>query len=700
MTSLNNLTKQVQYLTTGTSGTNFAIVSSNDTHTFNLPTASATNTGKLSSSDWSNFNTAYNDTIVSASVSGTTTKTLTLTQQDAGTITASWTDLNTDAVSSVFGRTGAVVATSGDYTTTQVTEGTNLYYTEARVNANTNVAANTAARHAAVTIGTANGLSLSTQALSLAAASTSTTGALTSTDWNTFNGKQAALNGTGFVKISGTTISYDNSTYLTTSAASSTYLPLAGGTLTGALGGTSATFSGKVLINNVTNVQGSLQVTTSDGGLLVNADNSNFAILFRNTSSSNKLWDFSSFNNDFTINEGGVATRMYFKAGGNIGIGTTSPSSKLSVIGDVTIATGTYAAFSLGVNSNSTFAFGSTNGRRAAIIAHETLDDSGLQFGWDSTDKTGIIAGSANVTGCGIDFYTFNGSAWGNRMRVTKDGNVGIGTSSPTTYSLAGKHMELFGGSEYAFIHNNTTTVKSFYAINESALTAALFTFSAHPLCFGTTNIERVRVTSGGFTKMSSTNNYVSSASFHEMRANTAGNWVTYITNIATTDPYGIAVDYTGSSPNTSVNEFYYARDTGGARFGVRSNGGIANYQANDVNLSDERTKKDIIPLESYWNKFKAIEIVKFKYKDQTHDDFNIGVIAQQVEKVAPEFVDVEGWDNKPKLDEDGNIITNNEEPLKSIYTADLHHATIKVLQECMIKIEELKAELDELKNK
>ena len=47
--------------------------------------------------------------------------------------------------------------------------------------------------------------------------------------------KQAQLNGTGFVKISGTTISYDNSTYLTTSTASSTYLPLTGGTLTGPL---------------------------------------------------------------------------------------------------------------------------------------------------------------------------------------------------------------------------------------------------------------------------------------------------------------------------------------------------------------------------------------------------------------------------------------------------------------------------------
>lgn len=36
-------------------------------------------------------------------------------------------------VSSVFGRNGAVVAQNGDYTTTQVTEGTNLYFTEARV---------------------------------------------------------------------------------------------------------------------------------------------------------------------------------------------------------------------------------------------------------------------------------------------------------------------------------------------------------------------------------------------------------------------------------------------------------------------------------------------------------------------------------------------------------------------------------------
>jgi hypothetical protein len=308
ITSLNGLTPLSQNLVTGTSGSDFNISSVTSTHTFNLPVASATNSGKLSNTDWStfnskenaltfsaplarvtntisipvatasasgylsstdwntfnnkvgsvsassplassggvsptlsiqqangsqggyltstdwntfngkqnalsgsgivkstsgtisyltdnssNWNSAYDNMIVSASVTGTTTKTLTLTQQDAGTITATWTDYDTAPVTSVFGRTGAVVAQSGDYTTTQVTEGTNLYYTEGRVSANTDVAANTAARHNAVTIGTANGLSLSTQALSLGLSSSSTNGALSSTDWSTFNAKQNAI---------------------------------------------------------------------------------------------------------------------------------------------------------------------------------------------------------------------------------------------------------------------------------------------------------------------------------------------------------------------------------------------------------------------------------------------------------------------------------------------------------------------------
>ena len=43
-----------------------------------------------------NWHSAYNDTITSAAVSGTTTKTLTLTQRDGGTVQATWTDIDTD----------------------------------------------------------------------------------------------------------------------------------------------------------------------------------------------------------------------------------------------------------------------------------------------------------------------------------------------------------------------------------------------------------------------------------------------------------------------------------------------------------------------------------------------------------------------------------------------------------------------------
>lgn len=50
---------------------------------------------------------------------------------------------NTDAVSSVFGRTGAVVAANGDYNTSQITEVTNLFFTEARVRASVLTGINT-----------------------------------------------------------------------------------------------------------------------------------------------------------------------------------------------------------------------------------------------------------------------------------------------------------------------------------------------------------------------------------------------------------------------------------------------------------------------------------------------------------------------------------------------------------------------------
>lgn len=56
LTALNGLTEQVQFLGTGTSGSDFNISSATNTHTFNIPTASSTKRGLLSAADWTTFN--------------------------------------------------------------------------------------------------------------------------------------------------------------------------------------------------------------------------------------------------------------------------------------------------------------------------------------------------------------------------------------------------------------------------------------------------------------------------------------------------------------------------------------------------------------------------------------------------------------------------------------------------------------------
>lgn len=57
ITTLNGITDQTQYFQTGTAGTDFNIdsLSTPGTHIFDLPTASSTNTGKLSNTDYTTF---------------------------------------------------------------------------------------------------------------------------------------------------------------------------------------------------------------------------------------------------------------------------------------------------------------------------------------------------------------------------------------------------------------------------------------------------------------------------------------------------------------------------------------------------------------------------------------------------------------------------------------------------------------------
>jgi len=105
----------------------------------------------------------------------------------------------------------------------EITLGTNLSLTGTTLNAINS--GGTVTSVAALTLGTtgtdlsstvATGTTTPVITLNVPTASASNRGVLSTTDWSAFTAKQAALNGTGFVKIIGTVISYDNSTYLTT----------------------------------------------------------------------------------------------------------------------------------------------------------------------------------------------------------------------------------------------------------------------------------------------------------------------------------------------------------------------------------------------------------------------------------------------------------------------------------------------------
>jgi hypothetical protein len=161
-------------------------------------------------------------------------------------------------------------------------------------------------------------------------------------------------------------------------------------------------------------------------------------------------------------------------------------------------------------------------------------------------------------------------------------------------------------------------------------------------------------------------------------------------TNATAGNNYGILVAYTAASPNGTSNSFVYCSDNTQLRAEFRSNGGLANFSANNANLSDARTKTDIQDAGSYLAKICAIPVRTFKYKDQTDDLLNLGCIAQEVEVIAPELVDVSGYGETP----DDGI------PLKAIYQTDLQYALMKCIQEQQALITQLQADVAALKGK
>jgi hypothetical protein len=159
-----------------------------------------------------------------------------------------------------------------------------------------------------------------------------------------------------------------------------------------------------------------------------------------------------------------------------------------------------------------------------------------------------------------------------------------------------------------------------------------------------------------------------------------SGNNSSFLSSHAS-QPLGILIHYNNSAPNGTGNDFIECKDTSAQRFTVRSNGGVANYSGNNVNLSDESVKKNITDTPTSLNIIKNLEVKDFQYIDQTDDKIHTGVIAQQVLKTDPNLVDQSG-------------------ELKMVYNTDLMFKMLKAIQEQQTIIDTLTARLDVLEKK
>lgn len=331
----------------------------------------------------------------------------------------------------------------------------------------------------------------------------------------------------------------------------------------------------------------------------------------------------------------------------------------------------------------------------------------------------GVSSGTAGLktsgASDGITAFQQNGTE---SARIDASGNVGVGTTVPGSYS---KFVVAADGNGQALLATSATGSINQAMYNQGGLVSAKYVYGnsytggsilnvgangtafvqlanaplaigtqgvAQPILFGTNSTERARIASDGTFYIGRTTQY-SVANAKMVVEYTAADFVSVFGN-SNASPFGFLVNFTGASPNNNTNYFHYCQDSGPtARFYVRSNGGIGNYSANNVNLSDRREKTNFAPAKNYLDVICAIPVQTFNYIDQPADDpgKSLGVVAQDVQAVAPELVQESDWGTKddPKM-------------RLSIYQTDLQYALMKCIQELKAELDSVKAELAALK--
>jgi hypothetical protein len=415
--------------------------------------------------------------------------------------------------------------------------------------------------------------------------------------------------------------------------------------------------------------------TNSDTGLQIKATNSTNSwdagsITFRREGAAN------SYGLVFATSSGGTnGNRATLDSAGNLGLGVTPSAWRTD-----------FNARALQLNNAS---FATFNDDSLYVAQNAFLSATGWKYISTNAATTYVQNAGTHSWNIAASGTAGNAISFTQAMTLDASGNLALGITSVARGNL---HINSAASATTAIHLTNSTsgsTSGDGLTLESSGNDAYLWLRENGFMGFATNNTERARITSGGFFKASNTGTYANSTGdFHELRSSVDGVTV----KIANTLSSGfnnemVQLQFTGYAPNTSTNSFIYAYDTDGLRFNVRSNGGIANYSANDVNLSDRREKTNFAPAKSYLETICAIPVQTFNYIDQNMEDdggLTLGVVAQDVQAVAPELVMESNWGTKedPKM-------------RLSIYQTDLQYALMKCIQEQQALIQSLKARLD-----
>jgi hypothetical protein len=294
--------------------------------------------------------------------------------------------------------------------------------------------------------------------------------------------------------------------------------------------------------------------------------------------------------------------------------------------------------------------------------------------GVDGTAATPAIQG--NDTNTGIFFPAADTIAFAEGgaevARFNSSGNLGLGTASPNgKLDVAGTIMvsSSDGNSGGIISTSGEATLSNKLVINGSRGSGGII--------FQANSSEAMRVTSEG-------DFLIGEDSFTWPPTQTGYQFKAAVT------PWCVITGDTSTADNTvgptvrNLNATY-----NGTRFYVRIDGGVANYSANNQNLSDERVKNNIELSGNYLDKICAIPVKLFNYKDEPEGtQKSLGVIAQDVEAVAPELVNAKDGFDKEEID---------GEPLRTVYQTDLQYALMKCIQEQQAIITDLKSRIEAL---